>query len=62
MKRDYLSENAVYILSDNFGRTTARKNKNRFISWAKEFQRSIKQVIRPFVRLTAQPTYEMEEE
>ena len=62
MKRDYPSETVDYILHNNVGRATARKSKSRYVSWATDFQRGMKQVIRRVIRLSTQPMYENKRE
>ena len=52
MKRDYPSETANYLLNNNVGRATSKKRKNRYVSWATDFQRGTKQVIRRVIRLS----------
>ena len=62
MKRDYPSETADCILHNNVGRATARKSKNIYVSWATDFQRGMKQVIRRIIRLSTQPMHENKRE
>ena len=62
MKRDYPSETADYVFKNKVGRATARKSKNRYVSWATDFQRGMKQVIRRVIRLSTQPMHEYKRE
>ena len=62
MTRDYPSEIVDYILKNKVGRATARKSKNRYASWDKDFQRGMKQVIRRLIRLSTQLIHENKRE